>query len=111
LFRPIRWEEDDALPFTDRIRNPTWREPMHYVIPRVLWSGFVDGVVEIYLTFTIRYERGSSGEVSGNDPSQRGGIRVKVTQEMEPLEHQTIPGDTRFRVHPDKLAVVEVHSA
>jgi hypothetical protein len=57
LFRPIRWEEDDALPFTDRIRNPTRREPMHYVIPRVFWSGFVDGVVEIYLTFTIQYER------------------------------------------------------
>ena len=97
LFRPIAWEMDETKVLADGFQRPGKDEPMNYVIPRVFWDGFVSGIVEIYLTFKIRYERGP----------RSGYVEISITQEMELMEKQPIPGDIRYRVHPEKASVVD----
>ena len=99
FFRVIHWEQEEQdVSVDDRMRPPIKNEPLNHIIPRYLFGGFIDAIVEINLTWTVSWKSGGKEDA----------IRIIICQDMELMEKQPIEGQTRYRVDKDKPVLITI---
>lgn len=88
LFREIKWDTDDDSNQFYRCRLPIHDDPLNELIPRVFFSGFIESIVEIDLTWDIYW----------NNEMKEDNLRIVIQQNMEEMSPQPIKGETRYKV-------------
>jgi len=96
LFQEIKWNTDTDA--GDRCRLPKQKDPLYEIVPRVLFSGFIESIVEINLMWMIKFEN-ENGENS---------VMITVKQDMDEMDPQPLAHEKRYKVSRNKPPYIEI---